>query len=224
MPKRKPKQIELDLRTWGGRRKGAGRKPKGKKAGISHRARPRVTRHQPVHVTVRVERCYRNLRNRERLAVVRRAFAGAQREGFRITDWSLQKDHIHLIAEANSSNALSRGMQGFSVRVARGLNTLSGRSGTVFVDRYHLHVLTTPREVRNALCYVLNNARHHGEPISRSCPDAYSSGVWFDGWRDWRQRSGREESSPVKAPKSWLRSEGWRKHGLIRVGETPGCR
>ena len=35
-------------------------------------------------------------------------------------------------------------MQGFCVRVAKGLNRLLNRKGPVFTERYHLRVLTTP--------------------------------------------------------------------------------
>jgi len=60
---------------------------------------------------------------------------------------------------------LGRGIQGWSVRVARGLNGHLGRTGSVFDDRYHLEILTTPTQTRHALCYVLQSARRHGEPI-----------------------------------------------------------
>jgi len=223
LKRRRPKQLKMELRTWGGRRAGSGRKPKGRKAGVPHTKRPVVSRHHPVHVTLRVDRAYRNLRTKQRCAVLKRAFAGAQREGFRITDWSIQRDHIHLIAEATNASLLSRGIQSFSIRAAKGLNALCGRRGVVFPDRYHVHVLKTPREVRSALCYVLNNARHHGLVLSTVSPDVFSSGVWFDGWRDGRSRAGPGEPRPVESPRSWLPSTGWRKHELIGVAEIPGC-
>src|SRR6188474_1015321 len=38
----------------GGRRRGAGRKPRGARAGVSHRPRPVIRKRTPVHVTVRL--------------------------------------------------------------------------------------------------------------------------------------------------------------------------
>ena len=51
----------------------------------------------------------------------------------------------------------------------------------MFADRYHAHVLKSPREVRHALTFVLNNAAHDG--IHLRGTDLCSSGAWFDGWR-----------------------------------------
>jgi hypothetical protein len=90
---------------------------------------------------------------------------GCRQGGFRICQFSIQGNHIHLICEASDITQLARGIGGFSVRVARGLNRYLGRTGAVFDDRYHLEILTTPTRTRHALCYVLQNARRHGEPI-----------------------------------------------------------
>ena len=86
-----------------------------------------------------------------------------------------------LLVEANDARHLARGMQATNVRVARNLNKLWRRSGPVFADRHHTHVLRTPREVRNALCYVLQNYRKHGERIPVPI-DTFSSAPWFDGF------------------------------------------
>jgi len=225
MKRRRPKQLELTLKTWGGKRDGAGRKPRGKKAGIPHRARSDISRHHPVHVTLRVASSYRNLRTRPRLDVVKRSVVGAERTGFRITDWSVQGNHIHLIVEAHDADMLGRGIRSFNIRTAKGINALAGRTGVVFPDRYHHHVLKTPRHMRSALCYVLNNALHHGLKLPTDVPDPYSSGCWFDGWRDWRApEADEEEARAVSSPQSWLRTKGWRRHGLIGVGEMPATR
>ena len=50
--------------------------------------------------------------------------------------------------------ALARGMQGLSIRMARRLNRLWRRSGKVFADRFHVEVLRTPRQVRDARALV----------------------------------------------------------------------
>ena len=50
------RQQQFKFRTWGGRRAGSGRKPRGKSAGVAHAARPAFTRTLPVHVTLRFEK------------------------------------------------------------------------------------------------------------------------------------------------------------------------
>ena len=130
-------------------------------------------------------------------------------------------NHLHLVAEAQDREALSRGMQGLLVRVARRLNRLWGRKGRVFVDRYHDRILRSPREVRAALGYVLRNARKHGSQWEDRL-DPYSSGRWFDGWRE--RRVGRqpiEPASPVARARTWLLRLGWRRHGLIPLAYVP---
>src|SRR5204863_9277085 len=84
--------------------------------------------------------------------------AGADRFGMRLVELAVMSNHVHLICEADDERALARGMKGLCVRIARALNRLWGRVGSVFNDRYHAHALKTPREVRNALNYVLHNA------------------------------------------------------------------
>jgi hypothetical protein len=48
----------------------------------------------------------------------------------------VRRDAIHLVVEANDKLALARGMQGFQVSAARGINRAAKRSGRVFADRY----------------------------------------------------------------------------------------
>ena len=65
--------------------------------------------------------------------------------------------------EADDAAALGRGMKSIASRIAYAVNRAlkRGRRGKVLRDRYHHEVLTCPRQVRNALAYVLLNARHH---------------------------------------------------------------
>ena len=101
------------------------------------------------------------------------------------------------------------------------MNRAFGRRGQVLRDRYHLHVLRSPKEVRNALAYVLLNARKHARRVKQELAiDPASSGRWFDGWR---QRVARDGSRPsVARARTWLLSKGWRRHGLIDALEVPG--
>ncbi len=107
------------------------------------------------------------------------------------------------------------------MRVARAVNRAWERKGKVFADRFHARILRTPREVRTTLVYVLQNARRHR--IRVSGPDPFSSGVWFDGWRDSTPR--REPPGfvpPFVPPRTWLLNVGWRRHGRISVRVLPG--
>jgi putative transposase len=126
-----------------------------------------------------------SLRREREFAALRGAIeAGCERGGFRLVHFSVQSNHMHLLVEGGCRSTLARGLQGLAVRMARALNRLWRRWGSVFADRYHGHVLRTPREVWNALRYVLCNARKHGAWSSRTRTDPCSSGAWFDGWRE----------------------------------------
>jgi hypothetical protein len=105
------------------------------------------------------------------------------------------------------------------------VNRVFRRSGPVLADRYHLHVLRTPREVRNALAYVLLNARRHAARAGRTLSRAFgidpaSSGRWFDGWQNAIRAAG--PSPPVAPARSWLLTVGWRRCGLLAADEIPG--
>ena len=114
--RRYPRQIEMTFRTWGGKRRGAGRKPSGRKTLGSRRRRPALTSRHPVAVTLHVREDVWNLRTKRSYKVIRRAFvAGCSRDGFRITQFSIQRSHLHLIAEARDETHLSRGMQGLPI-------------------------------------------------------------------------------------------------------------
>jgi len=220
---RQPQQQMMGFLRRGGKRPGAGRKPKGEKAGVPHRNRANLSSRHPVHVTLKLERGLPRLRNKAAYRVLRRAFVGANaRDGFRLCEYSVQGNHIHLIVEAEDRTVLSRSMQGLGVRIARGLNRLWERTGRVLADRYHDRILRTPREVRNALAYVLNNARRHRLALLWAI-DLFASGLWFDGWKEAGvpRMIQRPKERPTARARSWLLHSGWRLHGLIRIAEVP---
>ncbi len=121
-----------------------------------------------------------NLRSRRCFTVVERALRAAKQRGdLRVVHFSVQGNHLHLLVEATDARALARGMKGFAVCLAHGLNRVMGRTGPVLADHYHAHVLRSPAEVRHALAYVLGNfashARRRGERTSAGWVDPYSS-------------------------------------------------
>jgi REP element-mobilizing transposase RayT len=159
---------------------------------------------------------------------VRKALAGARaRFGFRLVHFCVQRDHLHLLAEASDRRALSRGMQGLSIRVAKAVNRRLGRRGSVFADRYHARALKTPREARWALRYVLANSRKHSGDLPSGFVDGCSSAPWFTGWARpstlafvSRKELG-EGDAPVVAPMTWLLRVGYRRAGPLDVDDAP---
>ncbi len=219
-------QLGLCYRTWGGRRKGAGRK-KRKGSGVSHQRRAPLASRWPVHVTLKLGSDLPRIRNRRYAPVIKQCMIDTNAAGFiRVVHFVVLARHLHMIVEARSREAMSRGMQGFCIRLARRLNNKIDRKGKVFADRYHEHVLKTPREVRNALCYVLRNqARHEIErDTAGGIPgvDIFSSGTYFDGWRNYRGKPRESADPPVCRARTWLLRKGWRRCGLIGVEEIPG--
>lgn len=221
------KQVELTFRSWGGRRKNAGR-PKQPDAKLRHGPRPKLARSYPAHVTLRALSSTPNLRRGAAYVAVEAALRAMRaRDDFRIAHFSVQTNHLHLLVEAHGASALARGMQALAIRIARGVNGACGRKGKLWGDRYHARVLRTPREVRHALCYVLQNTRRHltrdGGIVEPGWIDPRSSGPLFDGWRDAEDIQPPADDPPTVAPRTWLLATGWRRHGLIRVDEVPAA-
>jgi putative transposase len=175
------RQLDLLSRTHGGKRKGAGRKRRSSET-VPHASRPVFDggRH-PLHVTLRVGRGVWNLRSQRGFNCIRGALAEERRRGtLRVVHYSVQGNHVHLIAEAHNRVVLGRRMKGLAIRFARAVNRMMGRKrGRVLAERYHLHVLRTRSEARNAVRYVLNNHVKHAAQVGKVgiAVDPFSSAV-----------------------------------------------
>ncbi|CAN5704139.1 hypothetical protein BH09MYX1_BH09MYX1_16700 [soil metagenome] len=241
--------------THGGARAGAGRKrmKEAERKVVPHRARPVHRARHPLHVTLRARAGLPSFREQAIHSEMVDAIAGASRSpavgsAFRVIHFSVQSNHVHLVVEANDKSALSRGMLGLNVRLARAVNRVLGARGRVWRERYHGRALETPREVRNALVYVLMNVKKHSPRFVGI--DYCSSAIWFDGFagsphgpappgtaatpvvaanlvsasRNATVEKLVAESRPVVEARTWLASTGWRKRGLLRIDERPRAR
>jgi hypothetical protein len=96
--------------------------------------------------------------------------------------------------------ALASGMKSLNATIAKAVNGRLGRKGRVIASRFHLHVLRTKTEVRNAVQYVLPNAERHGlheagpggvggpgkgtAALGMPRPDPLSTAAWFPYWAE----------------------------------------
>ncbi len=232
------KHVQQELVYWGGKRKGAGRPPRGKRSSERHKRRAPLNASHPVHITWRLEQDIGTLRELDLYHAVRKALGVVLgRHDFRVIDISLQDGHLHAMVEAANEIALAKGMQAFGISAARYINqamtkrTGRRRKGRVFSDRYHPKAITSPRAARHARAYVLNNWRRHGKDRGvRFNVDPFSSGVSFAGWKE---TGGKDFLAalptdyvplPVSRPQTWLLAVGWTRHGLISLREVPGER
>jgi REP element-mobilizing transposase RayT len=224
MKRRRPRQLDLALRTGrGGPRTGAGRKPiPGRRRPPPHRARPAHKAAHPAHVTLRARAGLPSLRAPRVFESVSGAIARAHKPSFRVVHFSVQGDHVHLMVEAHDKDALSRGVRGLAIRIARAVNRALGRAGGVWGDRYHARDLKTPREVCVGIVYVLMNIKKHRP--SWTGLDRCSSAPWFDGFRGGPTAAAARSATgppPTCAARTWLAATGWRRHGLIDFREAP---
>ena len=287
-------QQAFEFRARGGKRKGAGRPPKGKRSSEPHKERKEIDPRHPLHVVSRVVDGLGSLRKRDFYRAICDATVAVFRHGvekaetarleaeearlksaeearleraeslgletdtrvleriggeksttsadntshvasFRIVQASVQRNHLHLLVEAANKDELAEGLQVFLSSAAKHINravrsrTGQRRRGRVFADRYYALPLTTPRQVRNCLAYVLNNWRRHGEDRDRRWNvDPFSTGIWFSGWAE-RANAPLLYTPPTSyrwmmtwLPRTWLLREGWRKHPVVSLYEVPG--
>jgi REP element-mobilizing transposase RayT len=245
-PGRAAEAVQLGLfepgKKRGGKRRGAGRPPRGKRSSEPHKQRPTLNARYPVHVVLRTVRAVGSLRRRCVYQAIREAtLTTALREDFRIVHLSIQRTHVHLIVEADNKAALAAGMQGFQISAAKHLNAAISkgrpgprRRGAVFPDRYHAEIITSPTQARHTLSYVMNNWRKHEEdraaPMSTWTIDWFSTAAMFPGWAEYGDEAFLWRGPPtydplvVYQPRCWLLREGWKKSGPISCREIPSAK
>ncbi len=183
-------------------------------------------------------RCVRNvpsLRSQRITNMITKIIRASVARGIRLLEYTIQHDHLHLMAEAEHKTKLARGMQYLFSRIALTLNRMVKRKGSVFRDRHHRHVLKTPTEVRRVLVYILFNSRKHDPSLLHDEAavdwiDEASSAMWFEGWapdarpppEEVRRKREAIGDSPLASPKTWLARIGWQKSGgPLRWRELP---
>jgi putative transposase len=229
-------------------------RPRKPGAGQPHQKRLPLKAGKPIHITIRVDDVIGRLRTRSAYMAIREAaIIVMRREDFRLVHLSIEGTHIHLLVEAANRRALSCGMRAFEGSAAKHLNAAFSKAGSwwerkraarlghalpqrrkgrVFADRYHETVITSPRQARHALAYVLNNWRRHREDRAERARgwliDPFATGWAFDGWKEradtpfaWKLRE-TYQPIPVRMPRTWLLSTGWRRYGLVSTAEVPG--
>ena len=213
-------QLDLEFHEWGGRRDGAGRPRAPGRESVPHRRRERHRRAHPVHVTLRARAGLPPFRGQSIAREMRRRIAEANaskrlHDVFRVVHFSVQDNHVHMIVEATDGKGLARGVQGLAIRLARRVNAMLGIRGSFWGERFHSRELASPRSVRNAIVYVLMNAKKHGYAFD---VDPCSSAPWFDGFASHAPRDG---PAPTQPSTTWLGATGWRRRGLVRLDERP---
>jgi REP element-mobilizing transposase RayT len=176
-------------------------------------------------VTIKLKGGLPSLRRGEALDVVRAAIGRVnQGDHVRIVEYSIQSNHVHMLVEASNSADLSKGMASLNTGLGMRLNRTWGRvgQGSVFKERFHMVVISTPRQMRNALRYVLRNDVHH--KLNLRTLDPCSSAPSFNGWQQLqgstRQRAAAANCVSAK-PQTWLLRVGWQKtNGQRRLLST----
>ena len=204
---------------------------------MPHDTRAKVDPRYPLQVTIRAVPGLPSLRSARVFGALQRTIARASVDRFRVIHFSIQQDHGHFIVEGDEARRARGGMHGLAIRLALAVNRALGRrKGRVVGDRYHVRPLTTPRQMRTSMVYVLLNFRKHLNAPAGI--DPRSSGAHFSGWH----RRTRLESADVAsaaggsaahvvgglaataAPATWMATIGWRRAGgLLRLEERPAA-
>jgi hypothetical protein len=121
---------------------------------------------------------------------------GGKRQGAgRLVHFPVQSVHLHLIVEANNRLSLSRGMAGMAIRMARAVNRVLRRRGATWACRYHCRALTTPREVRNSIVFIVY-------VIFNSASMCRGPAEWMHARRRSGSKDGRSAAVPLERARS----------------------
>jgi putative transposase len=234
------KQLSFEkVNGWGGKRAGAGRP--NLSGTPNHMKRGRVSQKFPIHITQKLTDEMPSLQCKKLYSQIRRCLKRARLFGMATLHFNVLSNHIHLIVEAPDNNTLARSMQSLGSSLGKAtrkqLNAqaenkkfqsqASLRSKKrVFKGRYHLHILKTPTEVKNAMEYVLLNHSKHSKTLEHMT--RFSSAYAFKEWKTllghrFRYLIADEynflesknahdlHEDVIVPPRSWLSREGWKR-------------
>jgi REP element-mobilizing transposase RayT len=157
--------------------KGAGRPTlsEHKRKQVAHRKRPLLPKNTPVHVTIKIRPfLFQTLRRKIYFKKISRAISRARNKGLRIIHFTVQKDHLHFMIETKDNLQLAKGMQSLGISLSKSLKVHVGKHiKSIYKSRYHLHILNTIKEIKNAKYYILGNSIKHG--VINNSFDSYSS-------------------------------------------------
>lgn len=207
-------RFNLNKDKHGGRRTGSGRKRIHSK-GVAHRVREKISLRTPMHINFRYKT---SIRNKECLRLLKSAIINARRMGLKVIHFSLQHNHIHLIVEADNNTLLTSGMRSLTITFAKGL-----KQGRVQVERYHLHVLKTIRETKNAVKYVLFNKQKH-EKGRYSKIDEYCSLLSVKNWQILARQFAKESLMILRIERTGWSADDIKSYLLKRsLSELTAC-
>src|SRR4051812_12766238 len=103
--------------NWGGRRPGAGRKPKGDKPMVSHARRAKIRPGARMSIRWRLDPAVELKGARAALSSALKA--GSEGTGFKVVRAALRGRVAEFAVTARDSERLARGMQGLAIRFAR---------------------------------------------------------------------------------------------------------
>src|SRR5688572_11017593 len=111
-------------------------RPRGRTT-VERSARPAVAPGQTLRVTLKLREGGPDLTKARAQAALKEAFElGRNQFGFRLRRWQVKDNVIQILCTAEDRRALSRGLQGLSIRIARNVNRVTRRTGKLFADRY----------------------------------------------------------------------------------------
>lgn len=167
------KQLSLNLYkgTHGGRRPNCGR-PRLHSKGVAHRTREKINAHTPFHINFKYKAF---IRTNKVLEILEIGIKNASRHKLKVTHYTLQSNHVHIIAESPHNESLIKGMRSLTNTIVKRIG-----KGSIQIERYHLHVLKTPTEVSNAVTYVLgNDIKHRGKLDLKFTKKVQTGSCWL---------------------------------------------
>jgi hypothetical protein len=197
---------------------------------MPHDTRAKIDPRYPLQVTIRAAPGLPSFRSARVFRALRDAIGRASVDRFRVIHFSIQQDHGHFLVEGDEPRRARGGMHGLAIRLALAVNRALGRKGRVVGDRYHVRPLTSPRQMRTSMVYVLLNFRKHLRAPAGI--DPRSSGPHFSGWHHRPQLDSAHVVSaavtigpPVTvAPTTWMAVVGWRQAGgPLKIEEHPAA-
>jgi len=142
---------------------------------IYHHSRPHLLSGKPVHVTIKTDKnIIPNLRNKILYKEIRASFKRARLLGIRIIHFTVQRDHIHFLIEAQNKKQLGQSMRALSISLTKRLSRVLAKKIKALKTRYHLHILKSLKEIKNVANYIQNNGKKHRVVLNK---DFYSSHI-----------------------------------------------